>query len=91
MRDILDDYIESKIRIGEGCASVVATGIITKLIDVAGLADQVTSAFDWFVITAAIMWLSYFTAGSIRDWYITRKEKHYVTVPRSGIDRGDVA
>lgn len=82
MRDILDDYIESKIRIGEIGASVVVTGIITKLIDVAGLADQVTSAFDWFVIVAALLWLSYFTSGSIHDWYANRKESRYVTVRR---------
>ena len=82
MRDILDDYIESKIRIGEVVASVVATGIITKLIDAAGLADQIDTAFDWFVIVAAIMWLSYFTAGSIHDWYVNRKDRHYVTVRR---------
>ena len=83
MRDILDDYIESKIRIGEVVASVVATGIITKLIDVAGLADQIDTAFDWFVIVAATMWLSYFTAGSIHDWYSKRKERRYVTVRRN--------
>lgn len=82
MRDILDDYIESKIRIGEVCVSVVTTGIITKLIDVAGLADQVTSAFDWFAIVAAFLLLFYFTAGSIHDWYDNRKESRYVTVRR---------
>ncbi len=78
----MDDYIESKIRIGEVCVSVVTTGIITKLIDVAGLADQVTSAFDWFVIVAALLWLSYFSSGSIHDWYANRKESRYVTVRR---------
>lgn len=83
MRDILDDYIESKIRIGEVVASVVTTGIITKLIDVAGLADQIDTAFDWFVIVAAIMWLSYFSVGSIHDWYVNRKDRHYVTVRRN--------
>lgn len=84
----MDDYIESKIRLGEICASVVTTGIITWLIDVTGLADQVTSAFDWFAIVAALLWLSYFTAGSIHDWYSDRKEKRYVTV---GSNQEDVA
>ena len=79
----MDDYIESKIRIGEIGASVVVTGIITKLIDVAGLADQVTSAFDWFVIVAALLWLSYFSAGRIHDWHDARKDKRYMTVKRS--------
>jgi hypothetical protein len=88
MRDILDDYIESKVRIGEIGVAVVATGVITKLIDVAGLADQVTSAFEWFAIVAALLWLSYFAAGSIHDWYAERREKHYVTVK---LDREDVA
>ena len=78
----MDDYIESKIRLGEICASVVTTGIITWLIDVTGLADQVTSAFDWFVIVAALLWLSYFSSGSIHDWYANRKESRYVTVRR---------
>ena len=83
MRDILDDYIESKIRLGEVCASVVTTGIITKLLDAAGLTDQVTSAFDWFVIVAALLWLSYFSAGRIHDWHDARKDKRYMTVKRS--------
>ncbi len=86
MRDILDDYIESRIRIGETCVAVVATGIIMKLIDVADLADQVTSAFDWFAVVAAILWLSYLTAGSIHDWYDEQKEKRYVTVKRNRED-----
>ena len=36
-----------------------------------------------FVIVAAIMLLSYFTAGSIHDWYANRKDRHYVTVRRN--------
>ena len=91
MRDILDDYIESNIRIGEIGASVIVTGIIAKILDASGMTDRITSAFDWFVIIASLMCLSYFTAGSIHDWYTNRKEKHYVTVPRSVRNRGDVA
>jgi putative copper export protein len=82
MRDIFDDYIEDKIRFGEICAAVVVTGVVTKLIDVAGLADQVTSAFDWFAIVTAVLLLSYFTAGSIHDAYDKHRESKYTTVYR---------
>ena len=81
-RDILDDCIEGKIRGGEICAAAVMTTIASQIIDATGLADQIGSAFDWFVILAALAWLNYCIAGSIHDMYSAHRERRYVTVYR---------
>ena len=78
-RDILDDYIDGKIRGAEIVASVVMTAVITKVIDAAGLAEQIESAFEWFVIIAVVMWLCYCIAGSIHDMYDAHRERKYST------------
>ena len=79
-RDILDDCMESKIRIGELCVAAGMTGFIAKLIDMGGLSDQINSAFDWFVVVLAVLWLSYCIAGSAHDVFDRIREKRYTTV-----------
>ncbi len=79
-RDFLDDYIDGRIRGTELCVAVVLTGITAKLIDVAGLSDQVTSAVDWMVAVIAFCAMMYFTAAGIHDWFDARRDRKYHTV-----------
>ena len=80
MKDILDDYIESRFRYGEAIVAGIATGIIMKAIDAMGMADRIDNAFDWFVAIAAIALMSYFIAGSIHDVYDKHRESKYTVV-----------
>ena len=79
-RDILDDCIDGRIRGGEMIAAVAMTTVVTKMLDAAGLCDQIDSAFDWFVILAAIAWLSYCIAGSVHDMYTKHRERRYTSI-----------
>ncbi len=79
-RDFLDDYIDGRIRGKELCVAIVLTGITAKLIDVAGLSDQMTSAVDWMVAVIAFCAMMYFTVGGIHDWITERRERKYHTL-----------